>query len=688
MKYIKLFILYVFGVVFFLLLNLSGCSNDKSKDSDDKSMMEEPIIKSDQSEDQMLSMESQDMKKYDEVPIEVAKEKKCLSCHEGIEKINAKMDIAWIEKKISKNGVDACEICHYGNPTGHTKELAHKDMINNAGDFRIIDRTCGKCHSKNGRLMNVTTVNGQSDHVTRMLKGLMSTSAGEISGARYLWGEQMQKGAIYGNRAVVDRDGYVPTEKGALRELKEAPPASFSDVDNLNRNFCIRCHLWTEGAKSPGNMRSSGCSACHVVYENDGLSRSGDPTLDKKKISSPGKHEITVHIPVEQCMHCHNNGGGRIGLSYAGLMFNHTGVPLKEDGSQQNQLYGINILHGKADRHFLSGMMCYDCHTSKDIHGDGNIYSKKNQQVSIRCETCHGTPYKKATIMDERGEKLANVSRIGQDIVLTGKTDERQRYVPDIYRFAQEDVLPIAMSIPAHLKDISKRTKLECYSCHAQQAPQCYGCHMVRDDRKTPAIDWIEGEKPADNPGVWSGVLTYMRWESPILGLNSKGNVSPYEVGCQIIYTHIDKNGKTKESNKVFKTAAGLSGLAQNPVQPHSISRQARSCEDCHNNPKALGLGDGLLDPEAQGWSFNFPLDKIVDEKGRQLQDNAHEGARPFNKEEMDRINRLNVCISCHKEMNDDVLWKKVTDINGFAKTNEAHKQILSRIFRRGSVSN
>jgi len=209
---------------------------------------------------------------------------------------------------------------------------------------------------------------------------------------------------------------------------------------------------------------------------------------------------------------------------------------------------------------------------------------------------------------------------------------------------------------------------------------------MVKDDRKTPAIDWIDGVNAPTSAGVWSGVLTYVRWESPTLGINSKGRVSPYIVGCQVIYTHIDKEGKTKESNKVFKTAAGLPGLAQNPVQPHSISRKARSCEDCHNNPKALGLGDGLLDPQAQGWSFNFPLDKIVDEKGRQLQDNAHEGARPFNKEEMDRINRLNVCISCHKEMNDDELWKRVTDINGFAKTNELHKQIITRIFRNSDL--
>ncbi|MFQ6063396.1 MAG: hypothetical protein ACE5KT_05720 [Methanosarcinales archaeon] len=33
-----------------------------------------------------------------------------------------------------------------------------------------------------------------------------------------------------------------------------------------------------------------------------------------------------------------------------------------------------------------------DCHTSQDMHGDGNLYSKKKHYVEIECEDCHGTP--------------------------------------------------------------------------------------------------------------------------------------------------------------------------------------------------------------------------------------------------------------------------------------------------------
>jgi len=88
----------------------------------------------------------------------------------------------------------------------------------------------------------------------------------------------------------------------------------------------------------------------------------------------------------------------------------------------------------------------------------------------------------------------------------------------------------------------------------------------------------------------------------------------------------------------------------------------------------------------AQGWGIDFALDRIVDELGRQVQDNSHAGARPFNKAEPDRIDRVNVCISCHQNMTDTVLWKTVTDINGFAKSNELHKEILSRLFKKGAL--
>ena len=37
------------------------------------------------------------------------------------------------------------------------------------------------------------------------------------------------------------------------------------------------------------------------------------------------------------------------------------------------------------------GLLCQDCHTSIDMHGDGNIFGTTLAQVEIECEDCHGT---------------------------------------------------------------------------------------------------------------------------------------------------------------------------------------------------------------------------------------------------------------------------------------------------------
>jgi hypothetical protein len=70
----------------------------------------------------------------------------------------------------------------------------------------------------------------------------------------------------------------------------------------------------------PGDYRSSGCSACHVVYANDrdprhsgpyakfghtGKTVTVDPTIPKDEEGHPLRHEFTRAIPTSQCMVCH-----------------------------------------------------------------------------------------------------------------------------------------------------------------------------------------------------------------------------------------------------------------------------------------------------------------------------------------------------------------------------------------------
>lgn len=613
-------------------------------------------------------------------------EKGCLSCHEGIEDINPLMTAANVN----------CVTCHLGNPLGTTEEEAHRGMYVNPSDLAIIDKTCGQCHAdKSPYPITPAISRGKKNHVGRVKKSLMATCAGIISATRYLFGEQKEKGALFGLRAILDEDGTVPRERGATPGLAALPPDHASSADNLLRHQCLQCHLYTEGLPLKGRHVGGGCAACHMLYADDGLSRSGDPTISKDSPGHPVKHEITNKIPSSQCLHCHNGGPGRIiGLGYIGEMPAEPAY----GSSERDYRYGTPTFKTKPDLHYRAGMECIDCHSSDDLHGDGNIYGKMEDQVAIRCETCHGTPGNFPTLQDERGEPLSNVAKRGGAVMLTQKVSGRVIEIPQLARMSREGSLPVAMGILPHTTAQPGKNPLECYSCHVKKAVQCYGCHLKADDRLYSPVDWVEGisehtvQEPS--PGVWSGSAGYIRWEHPALGINGKGKVSPYIPGCQVFFTRIDTQGRTLSLNRVIRTAginqAGmrLPGWSMNPIQPHTVSKEARSCESCHTIEKSLGLG---LSPGASaavassGLSMLVPLERMVDEKGMQLQEVSHPGARPFNEHELELTSRFNLCLSCHKDMAYPDLWGKITEAFGRAATNKDHEHILNNILMKST---
>lgn len=576
----------------------------------------------------------------------------CLRCHDGIESIGEKHEDI------------TCQECHQGNPKATEKDKAHKDLYPNPGDLNIVDQTCGLCHE---------------EIVSKVIKSMHATSAGIISGARYTWAAQEQKDSIYSVRNVKDDDGIVPEELGALKSLAQVPHYSKSNqpVDDYLRNQCLRCHLWTEGAKRRGDYRSSGCTACHMIYSDDGFSLSGDKSISKEEPGHPLKHEITVKIPSEQCVHCHNRGG-RTGVSYLGTMESDGyGTPFTDDGSKQPKLHGKNYNHLQKNVHYAAGMHCVDCHTINDIHGDGNIYSKKEQAVEIECADCHGDPDRYSTLTTSRGTRMTNLERQNDEVILHGKLDGKPHPVTQVRAMAERNSLPVAMQINAHME------KLECYACHASWVPQCYGCHAKMDMREK-GYDWVAETK--DNTYKWQESRSYLRWETPTLGINSEGKVSPFTTGCQAIFTRIGKDGKAVELNKVFTTADGHSGLAHNQIQPHTTSRTPRTCENCHSEQKALGLGTGHYISRSNGIDIDFELERIVDEDGNQIQATSHVGARPFNKEEIEKIKRAGACQSCHQET-PTIFWEKVEQKWGEAKNNKIHQDILKEILRKGTDS-
>ena len=127
----------------------------------------------------------------------------------------------------------------------------------------------------------------------------------------------------------------LPNSTGALQKLDEPgrPDLKQSNrgpgtgnriavpVINLTKTRLNDPHLWFLGTNdNPGDYRSSGCTACHVVYANDrdpkhsgpyaafgnrGKSQTADPTISREESGHPLKHEFTRAIPSSQCMVCH-----------------------------------------------------------------------------------------------------------------------------------------------------------------------------------------------------------------------------------------------------------------------------------------------------------------------------------------------------------------------------------------------
>ena len=84
----------------------------------------------------------------------------------------------------------------------------------------------------------------------------------------------------------------------------------------------------------PGDFRSSGCSACHVIYGNDrdpshsafyaasgnlGRSETADANIPKSESGHPIKHQFTSQIPTSQCMVCHMHPGTNMVATYLGM---------------------------------------------------------------------------------------------------------------------------------------------------------------------------------------------------------------------------------------------------------------------------------------------------------------------------------------------------------------------------------
>ena len=249
----------------------------------------------------------------------------------------------------------------------------------NPGDLRVANVTCGPCHKesvdhvwlsmmnhggmlwgaalynngayplKNARFGQAYGVNGEplklinpylptleetrTNGVLAFLEPLPQFPIGQPSNILRIFERGGEKQLMLGIPNVTEPPGK------PLRRLSERGLGTLNRIDpvflNLQKTRLHDPMLGFMGSNNhPGDYRSSGCTACHVVYANDrspsqsgwyskygnqGLSFTGDQSgIRHDERGHPIKHEFTRSIPTAMCMNCHMHQGNLFVNPYLG----------------------------------------------------------------------------------------------------------------------------------------------------------------------------------------------------------------------------------------------------------------------------------------------------------------------------------------------------------------------------------
>ena len=516
---------------------------------------------------------------------------------------------------------------------------------------------------------------------------------------------------------------------------------------------CGACHIpYSNEGRYEGGDTSVSDKPGHMLVHSIQATRDATVILDRKAAEADVARADAAHakagiaysgIPVETCTTCHNRGK-RIGVSYQGLMEAAWASPYTEGGGGQPQLHSKHYISMEKDVHLEHGMLCQDCHTSGDVHSDGFLVGANLGAIEIECTDCHGTPSSypwelplgygdengpgKTAKGPARGVASQLEEHLRRGFVAPDKHDghllsARGNPFPEIVRVGDRILLHLAsgrdlwldpLRLKADTGTLSREAEvamvhankhietMECYSCHSSWAPQCYGCHVEIDYRKSETFDWVAAGHLHQDPahrsdrseaGYDVGLLgkvtemrSYMRWEDPPLGVNGEGRVSPLIPGCQVSATVLGPYGEELTLNKVYRTPPGTEGggakgqlsIDMSPVHPHTVGK-ARSCESCHGSAKALGYGigggamtapwntdkivdlataDGQVIPgrartQIAGIAGLIDWSAIVSPEGKQLQTVGHHfrGSGPLSDAQRQSLDRHDVCLGCHQEL-------------------------------------
>ncbi|MCB2190410.1 MAG: hypothetical protein KQI62_02525 [Deltaproteobacteria bacterium] len=610
---------------------------------------------------------------------------RCLTCHQGLEQISPSHPVEAM----------GCVSCHGGQGLALTKDQAHQGLIGgrNPSDLTFAWASCGGRGAAAGRC-HAGRENQAADMVYRVERTIMATMTGVITSLRVAWGAQGDFTTRLATTAISDPRRPSPAPPRTLASLlmiPAGPPAGPNPAqvaDEQWNKFCARCHL--RASRDAGlSVHGQGCAACHGSRVPSGRYLGQDASLNREQSGHAAYHKLHETPPEDNCLRCHNRSG-RLGLNYRGWVEDENGRTPWPTGHPNHTLSGGRGVHQLLpDVHRAKGMACVDCHSGREVMGDARLYARMRFQTEVTCATCHGRadgpprlgapddyamyeatygPLKSGPALNRddrlalsaKGRPLSNLRQQGGKLVLLSRSQPGKKHTVPLVNADQRHRLP-------------GHQRLACQACHSRWTPQCYGCH---DYRQASGSMWSYAAQ-GFTPGHWKESRDQYRFSDPVLGVDSQDKVRPFVPGCQVIYTANGPDGAPLPGHALEqpRTKAIMNSIVSTPLSPHTTRTEVRPCEACHLSGKALGLGSGprplgkltaISLADLQGVGFPADWETLMDQQGRPIQGQTHEGARPLNTKELRRVLAFGRCLPCHRRPDDPVLadpakaWKRI----------------------------
>jgi hypothetical protein len=531
----------------------------------------------------------------------VVRAESCLSCHADVEGLGA-----------AHAGI-GCSACHLGDPTAREARVAHRGMELLPGDLHTSARTCGQagCHP--------------IEHA-RVLSSLMARAPGILAVDRFAFGE----------RATPDGDESDDLPRASLFEAPRTAAESHA------RKLCGSCHLAARKERLGDlgeSSRGGGCAACHLA----------PPAPSATHGDGPLHPDVSASVSERRCIGCHSRSG-RIALSYRGLVE----LEATDERVVGHLPDGRPVGRASEDVHASGGMTCVDCHTERELMGDGTPHRHAHEGLEVACADCHGGARGPRVEQPPSGdrEQVADLlrkawARAGRPVLPEGPPLRTTTGTPLWRTHAPTRTLALSDSgdrraippaqIGAH-HTLAGHERLDCQACHSAWAPRCTSCH-TRFDLSGSDVDHATGRVTR---GRWIETAGGNGYGPPVLAIGPRGTIGPFVEGMHLTLENV--------------TAAPIERTLWAPLEPHTTGR-SRACPSCHAPAviDAVAPGSGEVTRSAP--------------------------ARLLDDEERARMARVGACIECHPRYEDPV-WRDFASSRARLETPRAKRAPGDRVAR------